>query len=93
MEIGDRHRMRRLRFAFRIGFTDHLAAANAAARQRHTEAHRPVIAASQRVDCRRPAELAAAKHDRPLQAAALAKSRISVLKAGSSVFNNSRTVA
>ena len=53
--------------ALGIGLADRQAAADAAAGQGQAEAVRPVVAAAQRVDLRRPAELAAAQDDRPLE--------------------------
>src|SRR5579864_1234566 len=57
-QVTYRNRFFRLRLAFRIGLADHLAAANAAAGQRHAEAGGPVVAATGGVDGWSPSKLA-----------------------------------
>jgi len=50
-----------------IGRADHLAAMQAAAGKGQAEAGGPVVAAAEGVHLRRPAELAAAEYDRPVE--------------------------
>ena len=58
-----------------IGLADRQAAAEAAAGDGQAEAARPVVAAAQRVDLRRPAELAAAEDDGAIEQARAATGR------------------
>ena len=53
--------------ALGVGLADGQAAADAAAGQGQAEAVGPVVAAAERVDLGRPAELAAAEDDRPVE--------------------------
>ena len=75
VQVGDGLLVLRLLAAFGVGLADDQAAADAAAGEGDAEAVRPVVAAAERVELRRAAELADAEDDGVLERVALGAGR------------------